>query len=469
MRLHRTAVLVLLLTCTAFVFAQDEGGGSDVDFGLGIAIGAQSFPNPDYTGTGTEPSTITYQSVSMTPDLALGKFGIGLDVTLNYRFTAGDGSEFEVRREDWIPDENTSFLELYLPKLQYVRWGLKGDPLFVKLGSIDDGMLGNGFILGGYTNTQFLPERRIFGMGLDIDGQLFNFPYVGLETFAGNLAAFDVIGTRLFVRPLIGTSIPIIKNLQIGGTVALDRDPFYFASKDAAGLAAIPDYLPADVATADDAQVFVWGADFRLPILSNPAISLAGFGDFVMQQENSGGMLGIGGRLFSVVPYGAQLRMLGPNFIPVYFDGAYDLYRPEKYAVYSGVPGYSTESYIGWFASLGFALLEDQIMFNAALDGPFSGSGSGGTFEKPHLLASLALADGLLGGFSLEASYDKKGIDNLADLISPEEAVIGARLNYRIENAVISLVYDLQYNPYPEPGDNPWIVTSGLESAISLF
>ncbi|MEE8440578.1 MAG: hypothetical protein V3S41_02560, partial [Spirochaetia bacterium] len=193
MRLHRTAVLVLLVACTAFVFAQDEGGGSDLDFGLGISIGAQSFPNPDFTGTGTEPGTITYQSVGMSPDLAFGKFGIGLDVTLNYRFTGGvDGTDFEIRREDWIPDADTSFLELYLPKLQYIRWGLKGDPLFVKLGSIDDGMLGNGFIIGGYTNTQYLPERRIFGMGLDVDGQLFNFPYVGLETFAGNLAAFDV-------------------------------------------------------------------------------------------------------------------------------------------------------------------------------------------------------------------------------------------------------------------------------------
>ena len=71
MRLHRTAVLVLFIACTAFVFAQDEGGLGDMDFGLGIAIGAQSFPNPDYTGTGAEPGTITYQSVSMTPDLGV--------------------------------------------------------------------------------------------------------------------------------------------------------------------------------------------------------------------------------------------------------------------------------------------------------------------------------------------------------------------------------------------------------------
>ena len=108
-------------------------------------------------------------------------------------------------------------------------------------------------------------------------------------------------------------------------------------------------------------------------------------------------------------------------------------------------------------------------MFNAALDGPFSGSDAGGTFERPHLLATFALAEGLLGGFSLDASYDKKDIDNFADLISGEETVFGARLNYRIENAVISLVYDLEYNPNAAPGDDRWIITSGLETAISLF
>jgi hypothetical protein len=469
MKLRSVAALAVLLLLAAVSFAQEADGLEGLDFGLGIAIGAQSFPNPDYTGAGTEPELITYQSVSMTPDLALGKFGIGLDVTLNYRFTGGDGGEFEVRREDWVPDADTNFLELYLPKLRYVRWGVKGDPLFVLLGSVDNGVLGNGFILGGYTNTQFLPERRIFGLSLDVDGQLFNFPYVGLETFAANLAAFDVIGSRLFVRPLVGTSIPVLKNLQVGGTVVVDRDPFYFARKDPLGAALIDSYLPADITDDSLAQVFVWGADFRLPILSNPAVSLATFGDFVMQQQNTGGMVGIGGRLFSIIPYGAQLRILGENFIPVYFDGAYDLFRPEKYAVYAGVPGFTTDSYIGWFASLGVALLDDQIMFNAALDGPFNPDPAGGTFAKPHLLASLSLAEGLLGGFSLDASYDKKGIDNLADLINPEDAVIGARLNYRIENAVITLVYDLQYDPYPEPGDDPWIVTSGLESSITLF
>ena len=392
----RKVTLCTLFICALTIAAAAEDGG--FDFGLGITLGAQSFPNPAFTGSTDEPESITYQSVGLTPDLAIGNFGLGLDLTLNYRFTGGDGNSFEVRAQDWVPDANTTFLELYLPKLRYVRWGMKGDPLFVMLGSIENGTLGNGFIMGNYSNTQFLPERRIFGMSLDLDGSLFNFPYVGLETFTGNLAAFDVFGGRLYARPLVGTSIPIVRNLQIGATAVIDRDPFYFAEKDLGDNAdlIIPTLLPAGV-TRDEASVLVYGADFRLPILDSSVISLAGFGDFVMEQSNMGGMLGAGGRLFGIMTYGAQLRFLGANFIPVYFNGAYDLFRPYQYAVYAGVPGFATDPYTGWFASAGFSLLEDQLVFSANVDGPFTQADPEDLFMLPHLLASFRLEEGLLG------------------------------------------------------------------------
>jgi hypothetical protein len=467
MRLQHALVLLLGCLIIAGATAQDsDGGGSSTDFGMGITIGSQSFPNPDYDGTADSDKTITYQSLGLTPDVSIGEFGIGLDLTLNYRFTGGTGNEFEIRREDWIPTAETSLLELYLPKLRYVRWAQKGDPLYALLGSVDNAILGNGFIMGGYTNTQFLPQQRIFGMSLDVDGQLFGFPYVGVETFVGNLAVFDLIGSRLYVRPLVGTDIPIIRNLQIGGTVVADRMPFYFAEDNEN--ATVASFLPAGT-SQQEASVLVWGTDFRLPILNNPLISLAGFGDYVNQNANSGGMVGAGGRLFGIMTYGAQLRFVGENFIPVYFDPAYDLFRPFKYAVYSGVPGYTTDPYVGWFASAGFSLLDDQLVFSANVDGPFGAAESNATFKQPHLLASLVLEEGILGGFSLEASYDKKGIERIADLLSPEDAVIGARVNYRIESATISLVYDLQYDPFPQPGGDEWIITSKVESAITLF
>jgi len=467
-------ILLLFAVISVGAFAQDDGG-SLADFGLDLAIGAQSLPQFE-NGTilideNGEPVPKTWQSIALTPDLGLGKFGIGLDLELNFTLSGTP----EVRLEDWVPSlTNSTFLELYLPKFRYVRWGTKGEPLYALLGQVDNGLLGNGFIVGGYSNTQYMPDRKIFGASLDIDGQLFNFPYVGIETFAGNLAAFDIMGARLYVRPLAGTNIPILKNMQLGGTYAIDRDPFYFASKDL-DAAALVKYLPEGADPAD-AVASMWGADVRIPVLSNPVVSLATFGDYVMQGENMGGMVGFGGRLFSFLPYRAELRFLGDNFVPNYFDVTYDLRRPERYArshavdstaYATGGQNFGTDSSLGWFVRSGLALLDDQILFNAEMDGPFVLSDTGGSFADPHLRASLSVAEGLVGGFAFSASYDKDKIDEWGDLIDlKNDAVFGARIDYNVEGAVISLVYDLR--PSPEAGGSP-VITSHIETAFSLF
>ena len=201
------AVAILVLCCSALAFAEEGEGG--FDFGLNIGIGAETFGG------------VTYQTLKLSPDIAIGKFGIGLELTLHYLFAP----DFEVRQEDWVPTGDDNILDVYLPKFKYVRYGFKGDPLYAKFGSIENGLLGNGFIMGGYDNTLFLPEKRIFGLTFDLDGALFNFPYVGIETFIGNLAQLDVMGFRTFIRPLAFTEIPIIHGLPVGGTVALARQP----------------------------------------------------------------------------------------------------------------------------------------------------------------------------------------------------------------------------------------------------
>jgi len=479
---------VLMLAAATFGFAQSSqpaatsspastGTSSTTQFGLDMTIGVQTYPNPAYPSSGSP--TIAYQSIGLKPDLSFGKFGIGLDLTFNYTFTAGAaGNEFQVRSQDWIPDSTTSFLELYLPKIRYVRWDHKGAPLYILLGQVDNAVLGNGFIVGGYSNTQWLPSRRLFGMSFDLDGALFGFPYVGIETFTSNLAALDLLGARLYVRPLAFLKMPILPGLQIGSSLVTDQNPFYFAQRDPntqdpySLLGTSPTAIPANP------QVYIWGVDSRLPILSSPIIDLALFGDFVKQKIAQGGMVGAGGKLAGFINYGAQIRFIGDNFIPDYFGSTYDLYRLQEYSVYTGTnyTGSSTASvtlpgYTGWFGSLGFSMLDDKLSLNVSMDGAFNADYSNpvsSTFAYPHLHAEFLLKQGLLPGFGIAATYDKIGIQNFAALISPENAVIGARLDYKTGPAVISLVYNLAYNQYSTSG-NPWTITSRLETSISLF
>jgi len=458
MKKMRIGILIFIITALATlpIFAQEESEeGSDssdetanmADFGLGLGIGVQNFDDG------------TYQVLSFTPDLAFGKIGVGVDFTIHYRFTGGEGNEFEIREQDWIPEGDTNFLELYLPKIRYLRYAQKGDPLYVKLGSIEDATLGNGFIMSNYANTHYLPEQRIFGMSFDVDGRLFNFPLVGVESFVGNLTAFDVVGGRLYVRPLSMMDIPILNALQVGGTMVVDTNPFYFTPE-------------SSVSGLDGTETaLVAGGDFRLPLIANPVVSLATFGDLVAEGKALGGMLGFGGELFSFLNYGAQLRFLGDDFIPSYFDATYDLYRTEKLTIITNDSSDPIlDGHVGWFASLGTSLIEDLIMLNVSIDGPFGEISNTPTLASyPHLRGTFTIQEGIMPGFSFDAFYDKRKIQSMEDLISPEDATIGMKINYKTGPAVISLVYDLKYNPAPAEGEDNWKVTSGLESSISLY
>ncbi len=454
-RLYRLATLVLgiIFACALSISAQQTSGdttqsGSSSGFTphLGVSIGAQTIDGQNW------------QSLGLQPDFSIGKFGVGLDVTLHYQFSGTTTNNFTVRKEDWVPPNPTfgTVLGLYLPKIAYVRWGEKGDPLYVKAGSIDDSTLGNGFVVGGYSNTQFLPATRMFGLNFDLDGSLFKFPYVGIQTFtsniipvynlptqyvaAGQIPAFDILGAGLYARPLLGIGVPIIKNLQVTGIVAADRSP------------ATP--------------VAVYGADVMVPILSTPIVSLATMGSLAFENSHTGGMVGFAGRLIKFITYGAQLRILGSNFIPDYFGPNYDLFRADQYAIINGptLPGS-----VGWFATTGFSLLSDKLVFNASLDGPFKKiptTPTNNPGDYPHLSAVFQLAPGVIPGFYLDASYDKKFISSFAGIFNAENSVIGTSINYKTGPAVITLSYDLKYDPANSP---QWTVNSGLSSSISLF
>jgi hypothetical protein len=454
---RRLAVMIVLLgLAVGPVFSQAAPPSDGFKFSMNLGLGVQTFNDKDTSApivppATTYPPTTTYQYLSLTPDFAFGKFGIGLDITLNYRF-AGGGSSFQVRQADWVPTSFPNFLEIYLPKIAYVRWGVKGDPLFLKLGSFIDATLGDGFIMGSYANTLFLPGNRHFGLQADLDGSLFAFPYVGVETVFGNVAVLDVMGGRAYVRPFAGTSIPIVNNLQVGLTGVVDTQPYFGMDKSKPEFAGSPP------------PVSEFGADVMVPLVyQKDVISLVAFTDLATLQAKSWGyMIGAGGRIINIFTYGAQLRLLGAGFTPDYFGPTYDLLRGYQYNLLGG-SGWT----FGWLASIGTSLLNDLLIFNIAMDGPFVTAESDPLLSSPHLRGILTLGEGLVPGISFNFSYDKKGITKIEDLVSAKDAAIQALVNFRTGPAVISLVYKIIYDPTQSP--NPWNVTSGLQSSISLF
>jgi hypothetical protein len=449
-----TIVLAVLLGIGPLSVAAEDPASAQASslLGFGMNMGTDVLVNPD-TGR-----TDSYTKLGIQPDLSFGKFGMGLDLSVRVKLAFSQTSNIEFYKPDWIPSQVSlqSILDLYLPKIMYVRYGKRGaDPLYAKLGSIDDLTLGNGFIVGNYANTNFLPTKRLFGASAGLDGALFQFPIVGVEGIAGNLAQLDVVGGRAYVRPLAIFEIPILSSLQVGATMATDTNPELYATTK-----------------TGVAQPMVYGADFALPIFGGDIASLAAFGDAAFQPNSrSGYMVGFGGRLIGLFTYGAQLRILSPGFIPAYFDANYDIYRAVKARILAAAPSAGANGVLGWYAAIGTNLLDGKVMLNASLDGPFAANPatpSSNQAEYPHLKGVFSLAEGLVGGISVDASYEKyflgKNGDLIGDVISPQNAVIGAKLNYKTGAAVLSLIYSVKYNPATSAFD----VSSSLETAIKF-
>ncbi len=452
------------------IFAQDDtipsGDSPDAGSDPGASLAGLTGENPfNFTfslGTDTlqvpgaeDGVTDNYQRFGFSPELTLGQFGIGLDILLRAKIALGQDDPFQIYLPDWIPNymgNGTTIWDIYLPKFLYIRYGQRNSPLYVKLGSIEDLTLGNGFIMGSYSNMSFMPQTRIFGLGAGIDGELFKFPYIGAEFAVGNLARMDVFGGRFFVRPLAWLKLPVIPDFELGGELVIDREP----------------YLYSGLEPVAGAQTLLWGIDARLPIIPGNIFPMTAYADYSLQPGGrSGAMAGLSGKLFAFLPYSVQVRILNNGFMPSYFDSSYDTYRAQRYEALL-LPG-DGSTIAGWYAKTGYNFKE-KVVFSAQVDGPFAGNptvASDNPAEYPHLRAVLFTQEGLIGGFSLSGSYDKfflgRSTDFWSDLISANDAQINATLSYKSGIALISLLYNLRYDPATESFD----ITSSLQTSLS--
>ncbi|HUX41977.1 MAG TPA: hypothetical protein VMV83_12495 [Rectinemataceae bacterium] len=444
----------------SLVFAQTDQAPKP--FQAGISLGTDVFNTGPVDPTTGSPTPEAWTQLGFQPDVAFGKFGVGLNLTFHFQVYPVNYPDQAVRLYDgdWVAGSGANALDwasLYLSKLLYVRYGLKGqDPLFVKVGSISDFTLGNGFIMGSYSNMSFFPQTRFTGVDFGIDGSMFNFPMVGLELLTSNLARFDVVGAHVVVRPLIGTDLGLFKNLQAGLTVAADTDPGVYYSLTNPGSLSSAYSGPA---------VAVFGLDASLPLLNSPMATATAFTEAALEPNGRAGyMLGAGGKLVSLFLWGAQLRLLGPGFIPTYFDANYDIYRNAKAVLMESSPTGSAS--VGWFATIGASLLGDKVSSSISLDGPFAAGVVGDTYSWPHLRAVAHLGEGLLPGIYADASYEKYALGSVSnffsDIVDPTDAIVGLSINYRTGSSVLSLLYNAKWM------DQQWKVSSSLQASVKF-
>lgn len=429
--------------------AQDGGQPGDFAVGAAIGLGVEHVPDDGAAG-------ITWQSVTLSPELTAGRFRLGLAVKLRFRFDGGaDGRTWEIRDEDWRPDPTVpgrSFFDLYLPIIRYAHYGLAGEPLVVRLGSYDYASLGSGFVVGDYSNTRLLPARRLFGVDLDVDGAVFNFPVLGLEGVIDHLPPSYLRAGRLWGRPLYPLGLPLLSAVQVGVTAAADYSPFQ--------------HDPNGPDANDQVNVSALGADVVVPIVAYPSFTAATHGDVVLLGTSEAGSrsigtaLGVRGNAIEAIRYGFQLRLTDDRFLPVYFDQDYDLLRADKYRALraaelaaNGAGALEGLVHLGWAARFGLSLLDRRIDLDLGLAGPLTGE-RGALAGVPHAIPSGLQVQGRIGlrdlgieGMSVAFDYRKRDLDGLGDLIDAEHLSLGTSLSYRTGSTVLSVSYRGHYDP----------------------
>jgi hypothetical protein len=350
----------------------------------------------------------SYTTFSLTPDFTFGKIGVGLNIEL--LFNNSDG--FKFRDTGW--NEGAGVLRA----IRYARYGWKGDPFYLRLGTLDAATLGHGSLMWYYSNGSSYDDRKL-GFEFDID-----FGAIGFESVASNILSVEIYGGRLYYRPLMTSQIPVFEDLEFGASFVTDRDP---------------DNLND---TEDD--VLAWSLDVGFPVLKSDCFTTTVYFDFAkFDGFGSGQVVGLDfgfPEMASWFSLAAKIerRFLGDQFLPNYFNTLYELERdiPEGPELASKrtllAQASSTEGTYGQLAAniLGKILMIGSYQYQNGV-------------QNSGIIHLETRMPDLIPGVRLRASYDKTGIETFEDARTLDvRSVASAEVGYRAyQFIIVSILY----------------------------
>jgi hypothetical protein len=348
-----------------------------------------------------------YYLFNLMPELSFGKIGIGLDVNIRI------GQDGKIRHEDFEDAYD------YLRMVRYVRYGVKNDPFYARIGALDYSRLGHGSIVYLYRNSASYDLRKV---GIEFDG---DFQKLGFESMYSDVAGAGVLGLRGFVRPLQfsdAASIPILGGLETGVTFAADL------SKDANRTWGDPSGTIKN--SEGGGALTIIGFDLGLPLLSLDVLRSTLYTDYAkIMSYGSGAAVGLDVRLRGLgiftVDAKYERRFAGDKFLPAYFDM---FYERERYQVIDTNRFESkaqmlklSQSFEGYYGEMLLSILGTFHIYGG-YQAPV-GVRNAGTL---HL--ELDAGDAL-PGISISGGYDKKHIGSIFKL--DNNSLLYAQVGYK--------------------------------------
>ena len=370
--------------------------------------------------------------ISFRPEISFSQIGVGLDLNLDFD-PAGK-----------LRTENFNEASDYLSIIRYIRYGLKNDPVFVKVGALDYYTLGHGSIMNQYNNSPTYDNRRI-GLVADID-----FGKFGFESIFSSFSPAGVFGIRAYARPLQFSSaadLPILGNLEVGASFVTD------INEDAGIIAGNYDSAKEEfIVSSDTGAINIFGFDLGLPLLNSSVTDITLYADYSkIAKFGSGVAAGIkfDFNLSTLLNITAKLerRFNSGKYIPAYFNSLHEI---ERFKVDSSNHTFSSkalalnsisETMNGFYGDLLVRVL-----------GLFDIYGSYQRLDKASKSGILNLRTAIEpeeAPFVLRAGYDKINIRSEKDLFTLDDrSYLYTEIGYKpVEYILVSLVYSWTYTP----------------------
>jgi hypothetical protein len=380
-----------------------------------------------------------YYGIHLTPEVSFANWGVGLDLRLDFD------------QQGNFRNENYNEFSDYLSIIRYVRYGLKNDPVYVKVGALDYYTLGHGSIINYYNNSPSLDSRRI-GMVADIDYGKF-----GFESIYSNFFQAGLVGIHGYYRPFEFTpqaDIPFIGKLELGATFASDFN-------DKAGIISgrYDKISRKFVSTVDDGSISIIGLDFGFPILNAGLFDVSFYTDYSKIIDFGSGIAS--GFKIDINALGSirgyakfERRFTFGKYLPSYFNSLYEI---KRFQVDTANGTFSSKA--ATLASLtdrgnGYAM---ELGLNVV--GLFYVSGNYERLDKDSNSGILHISSEInpeSGFFIARAGYDKINIHGEGDIFKLDDrSYLYAEIGYKpVPYMIVSLVYNWTFAPVRDSDNN---------------
>ncbi len=485
-------LFLILLALPFLLMAQDIDSTSvtataSSGFGFGGAFGSMTMNGK------------TYAQIRLMPELAFGKFGIGIDADILI------DEEGNIREEDWDDWED------YVNKIYYIRYGQRGDIVYGRIGGFKGYTLGHGLIMSNYSNMLLYPEYRQIGLQL---GGTWPGELVELEVFTSNILENDILAGRVGTKPLGMMPIPIISNLKIGVSAVTDQDQYkglldddddnyanefddYPYDKDrhnrideeADFYQEIFDELmedsPNDSLTFEEwfetseiinsqrnpsldefeeDEVTAVGADYELPLINLPAFYLSNYGEYATILDHEWGIIFPGFYMkFLIFNMNLEYRYYHEDFEPSFFDNLYDENRVTVYTQNDSTVAVTKEETLplnpemqGWYGCV-TANLFNTLYLTVAYEDMYTNSdeAEGWNNRNKSIWGKLSLAQKIIPQLKeLSVAYQQTRVKHvLKEWKTPTTLITGTVIYGMSANTNLVAKYQERYADYNNDGE----------------